>query len=217
MPSPNEPSPAPADRPGQRPGQRNLLVNLGSGPKNLSRLPAMFAAWREFRVDVDPTALPDLVADVTDLSAINTGSADAVWSAHCIEHLYLHQVTKALEEARRILADDGFLCVIVPDLQAIAGYLETDRLLDPVYQSAAGPVTAHDMLFGYGPDLASGHPTMAHNCGFTAGVLLQKLREARFAEMILRRRPTHELAAVAWKRAVADNAQREALLAALGV
>jgi SAM-dependent methyltransferase len=177
----------------------------------------MFAAWREFRVDVDPTALPDLVADVTDLSAINTGSADAVWSAHCIEHLYLHQVTKALEEARRILTDDGFLCVIVPDLQAIAGYLESDRLLDPVYQSPAGPVTAHDMLFGYGPDLASGHPTMAHNCGFTAGVLLQKLREARFAEMILRRRPTHELAAVAWKRAVADNAQREALLAALGV
>ena len=211
MPLPNEPAPAP------RPAQHKVLVNLGSGPKNLSRLPAMFAEWREFRVDVDPAALPDLVADITDLSAINNGSADAVWSAHCIEHLYHHQVTKALEEARRILADDGFLCVIVPDLQAIAGYLETDRLLDPVYQSAAGPVTAHDMLFGFGPDLASGHPTMAHNCGFTAGVLLQKLREARFAEMILRRRPTHELAAVAWKRAVADNAQREALLAALGV
>jgi SAM-dependent methyltransferase len=119
--------------------RRKLLVNLGSGPRRLTRLPAMFAEWREFRVDVDPGADPDLVADITDLSAIKSGTVDAVWSAHCIEHLYLHQVRKALEEAHRILADDGFLCLIVPDLQSIASYLVNDRLLDTVYQSAAGP------------------------------------------------------------------------------
>jgi SAM-dependent methyltransferase len=195
--------------------RRKLLVNLGSGPKRASRLPAMFAEWREFRVDVDPGAEPDLVADITDLSAIKSGSVDAVWSAHAIEHLYLHQVKKALEEARRILADDGFLCLIVPDLQSIAGYLVNDRLLDVVYQSAAGPVTAHDMLFGYGHDLALGNFHMAHKCGFTAGVMLQKLKEVRFAEIVLRRRSNHELAAVACKRAPADTAQREALLIAL--
>jgi predicted SAM-dependent methyltransferase len=178
--------------------RRKLLVNLGSGPKRLSRLPAVLAEWREFRVDIDPTSAPDLLADLTDLSAINSGSADVVWAAHCIEHLYLHEVTKALEEARRILADDGFLCVIVPDLQSIASYLETDRLLDTVYESPAGPVTAHDMMFGFSRDLASGHPRMAHNCGFTAGVLLRKLREAHFVDIVLRRRPTLELAAVAW-------------------
>jgi predicted SAM-dependent methyltransferase len=50
--------------------------------------------------------------------------------SHCIEHLYLHEVTKRSRRSRRILADDGFLCVIVPDLQSIASYLETDRLLD---------------------------------------------------------------------------------------
>ena len=195
--------------------RRKLLVNLGSGPKRASRLPAMFAEWREFRVDLDPGAAPDLVADITDLSAIKTGSVDAVWSAHAIEHLYLHQVKKALEEARRILAADGFLCLIVPDLQSIAGYLVNDRLLDVVYESAAGPVTAHDMLFGYGHDLALGHTHMAHKCGFTAGVMLQKLKEVRFAEIVLRRRSNHELAAVACKRAPADTAQREALLTAL--
>jgi SAM-dependent methyltransferase len=202
---------------GQAESRRKLLVNLGSGPKGAAWLPAMFADWEQLRVDIDPDAAPDVLADITDLTAIPSGSADAVWSAHCIEHLYLHEVGRAIAEAHRILADDGFLCLIVPDLQSIASYIVNDRLHEVIYQSPAGPVTAHDMLFGYGPDLASGHPTMAHNCGFTAGVLLQKLREARFAEMILRRRPTHELAAVAWKRAVADNAQREALLAALGV
>ncbi|TMJ61667.1 MAG: methyltransferase domain-containing protein [Alphaproteobacteria bacterium] len=195
--------------------RRKLLVNLGSGPKTQSRLPAMFADWREFRVDVDPGAVPDLVADITDLSAIKSGTVDAVWSAHCIEHLYLHQVGKALTEVHRILADDGFLCLIVPDLQAIASYLVNDRLLDIIYQSPAGPVTAHDVIFGFGGALARGHMNMAHHCGFTAGVMLEKLKEVQFAEIVLRRRSNLELAALACKRASAGAAQREALLAAL--
>jgi len=195
--------------------RRKLLVNLGSGPKTQSRLPAMFADWREVRVDVDPGAVPDLVADITDLSAIKSGTVDAVWSAHCIEHLYLHQVGKALTEVHRILADDGFLCLIVPDLQAIASYLVNDRLLDIIYQSPAGPVTAHDVIFGFGGALARGHMNMAHHCGFTAGVMLEKLKEVQFAEIVLRRRSNLELAALACKRASAGAAQREALLAAL--
>ena len=105
---------------GQQAASRpKLLVNLGSGAKGEAWLPAMFGEWRQFRVDLDPGAAPDLIADITDLSAIKSGSADAVWSAHCIEHLYLHQVKKAFEEAYRILADDGFLCIIVPDMKTI--------------------------------------------------------------------------------------------------
>src|SRR5437773_716115 len=124
-----------SDRPAQQPDQPpKLLVNLGSGPKGSTRLPAMFAAWRELRVDVDARAAPDILADLTDLSAIESGSVDAVWSAHCIEHLYLYEVGKAIAEAHRILTDDGFLCLIVPDLQTIAEYIATDRLHEVVYQ-----------------------------------------------------------------------------------
>jgi SAM-dependent methyltransferase len=195
--------------------RQKLLVNLGSGPKGAAWLPTMFAEWRQFRVDVDPDAAPDLVADITDLSAIATGSANAVWSAHCIEHLYLPEVGRAIAEAYRILADDGFLCLIVPDLQSIAGYIVNDRLHEVIYQSAAGPVTAHDMLFGFTPALAQGRTSMAHNCGFTPSLLMQKLQESQFAEIVLRRRPNHELAAVAQKRAPADAAERETLLTAL--
>jgi hypothetical protein len=56
---------------------------------------------------------------------------------------------------------------------------------------------------------------MAHNCGFTPALLLQKLQEAPFAQIVLRRRSNHELAAVARKRAPADPRGREALLTAL--
>jgi SAM-dependent methyltransferase len=192
-----------------------LLVNLGSGPKGGGWLPAMFADWRVLRVDVDAIVAPDILADMTDLSAIASGSVDAVWSSHCLEHLYLFEVGKAVAEVYRILADDGFFCVIVPDLQAIAEYLATDRLHEVVYQSPAGPVVAHDILFGFGPYLALGRSSMAHNCGFTPTLLSQKLQEAPFAEIVMRRRAGHELAAVACKRAPAGEAEREALLAAL--
>jgi SAM-dependent methyltransferase len=192
-----------------------LLVNLGSGRRDSTWLPAMFADWRELRVDADPKTAPDLLADITDLSAIETGSIDAIWSAHCIEHLYLHQVAGAIAEMHRILADDGFLCLIVPDLQVLAEYIVNDKLHEVVYQSAAGPVTAHDIIFGYGPYLAQGHSGMAHRCGFTPGLLVRELQKSPFAEIILRRRPNHELAAVARKRPPASDTAREALLEAL--
>src|SRR6266446_4450509 len=106
-----------SDRPEPHQGKRTrLLVNLGSGPKGGAWLPSMFADWRELRVDIDATAAPDILADITDLSAIASGSVGAVWSSHCIEHLYLHVVGAAVAEAYRILTDDGFFCLIVPDL-----------------------------------------------------------------------------------------------------
>ncbi len=204
------------DPPEQQQAKRaKLLVNLGSGAKGSAWLPAMFADWRELRVDVDAMVAPDILADITDLSAIESGSVDAVWLAHSLEHLYLYQVGQAVAEAYRILTDDGFFCTIVPDLQAIADYLANDRLHEVVYESPAGPVIAHDMIFGFGPHLAQGRATMAHKCGFTPTLLLQKLQEAPFAEIVLRRRFNQELAAVACKRASAGDAEREALLAAL--
>lgn len=193
-----------------------LLVNAGCGPIGSVRLPALFDDWQELRVDVDPTVRPNIIASITDLSAIPSGSANAIWSAHCIEHLFVHDVSRALAEFHRVLADDGFACIIVPDLQAIAQYITADKLHETVYQSAAGPVTAHDMLYGFGAAIARGATSMAHRCGFTPTVMLQRLKEAPFEEIILRRRPNLELAAVVRKKAdSSDTAAREALIAAL--
>jgi protein O-GlcNAc transferase len=191
-----------------------LFINLGSGPKGAAWLPAMFTDWRELRVDADPRTAPDLLADIADLSAIESESADAVWSAHCFEHLYLHQIGAVVSEVHRILAPDGFFCLLVPDMQTIAEFIAGDRMSEVLYQSPAGPVTAHDIIYGFGPYIAQGRDGMAHRCGFTPGVLMSKLREAPFAEIMLRRRPLHELAAVATKRS-SDEASRSVLLAAL--
>jgi SAM-dependent methyltransferase len=163
-------------------------------------------------VYIDPSVEPDLLADMTDLSAIESGAADAVWTSHTLEHLFAHQVHEAISEAYRILRDDGFLCLIVPDLQAIAEYVVNDKLDEVVYESPAGPVTAHDIMYGFGPYLSQGMYKMAHHCAFSPSLLLRRLQDVPFAEIVMRRRPYQELAAVARKRAPATEAERDALL-----
>jgi SAM-dependent methyltransferase len=193
-----------------------VLVNVGCGPLGAGKVPAYFDDWKHIRVDIDAEVKPDILADLTDLSPIPDGSADAVWAAHCVEHLYEHQVPVALAEFRRVLRDDGFVCVIVPDLQTVGSYLVADRLHEPVYQSAAGPVTPHDIIFGFGAAIADGRPSMAHRCGFTPGMLQQSFGRVSFAEVLLRRRgPQLELAAVARATPAKDDAERMNLMSAL--
>ncbi len=197
------------------PGRERLVVNVGCGPRG-GNLPPYFEGWRELRVDIDESALPDVLADLTDLSPIPTGAADAVWASHCVEHLYAHEVPIALGEFRRILRSDGFACMIVPDLQTIAQHVAADRMHEPLYTSASGPITPHDILFGFGAAISGGNTAMAHRCGFTPGMLERYFRERVFAEVVLRRRiPEFELAAVAWASPAGGEDERSALLDAL--
>jgi SAM-dependent methyltransferase len=198
--------------------RERVLVNLGSGPSEAISLPAYFDEWKQLRVDVDPVVEPDILADLTDLSPIPDNHADAVWASHCIEHLYEHQVMIALNEFRRVVRDDGFVCVIVPDLQAVANYVAADRLHEPIYESPAGPVTAHDIFFGYGAAIASGRPSMAHHCGFTPGTLQRCFEQLAFGEVLLRRRvESLELVALARVRPPKDAGERETLFSALAL
>jgi hypothetical protein len=198
------------------PQRERVLVNVGCGPRDASTLPRYFNDWQQLRVDIDESVQPDIIADLTDLSSIPEGSADAVWAAHCVEHLYAHEVKLALREFRRVLREDGFVCVIVPDLQTIAQYVAADRLHETLYDSPAGPVTPHDIVFGFGVAIASGRTSMAHRCGFTPGMLQRCFSELPYGEVMLRRRRNeYELVAVARAIPARDDAERAALMAAL--
>jgi SAM-dependent methyltransferase len=200
------------------PPHERVLVNVGCGTREASVLPSYFDGWRQVRVDVDPAVEPDVLADITDLSAIADASADAVWAAHCVEHLYEHQVGRALAEFRRILREDGFVCVIVPDLQAVARFVVEDRFHEPLYQAPAGPVSAHDVFFGFGAAIAAGRTSMAHRCGFTPAGLQRSFRQQPFGELyITRRRADFEIAALARAVPGRDQSEGAALAAALGL
>jgi hypothetical protein len=141
-----------------------------------------------------------------------------VWAAHCIEHLYEHQVAVALAEFRRVLSDDGFVCVIVPDLQLVAQYVAEDRMHNPLYHSPAGPITPHDIFFGFGAAIAGGRTSMAHRCGFTPTSLQRCFQQQPFGELLVRRRSANfELAAIARVTPAKNDAERAALMAALAL
>jgi hypothetical protein len=139
-----------------------------------------------------------------------------VWSAHCIEHLYPHEVPMALAEFRRVLRRTGFACIVIPDLQAIAQWIATDRIHETIYESASGPVTAHDMIWGFGRALAAGKLSMAHHCGFTPTPFLKYLTEAGFEEILLRRKTNLELVAMVRRQRSEQADFCKSMLARLG-
>jgi SAM-dependent methyltransferase len=196
---------------------QKLLINVGCGPVRLVTRTTLFQNWRQLRVDIEKSVQPDIVADLTDLSPIDDGTADALWSSHCLEHLYQNQVSGALDEFYRVLDDDGFAVILVPDLQSVADRIVSDRFHETIYTSSMGPVNAHDMFYGFGPAIAEGQFSMAHRCGFTPSILVNVLKSTRFAEYAIRRLSSLELLVVARKNPGTVETNCEATLQALAL
>ncbi len=169
----------------------NTFLHVGCGQKRKDSTTAGFNTpqWRELRFDIDTAVEPDIVGTMLDMSAVASGSMDALYSSHNIEHLYPHEVMPALTEFKRVLKPEGFVVITCPDLQSVCALVAEDKLLEPAYTSPAGPVSPLDILYGYRPSMARGNLYMAHRCGFTSKTLAQVLRAAGFASVILRRRP----------------------------
>lgn len=182
----------------QEPGPR-IFLHVGCGYPNPARLPEVFkgADWSEIRLDIDPGVQPDIVADIADMNAVETGSVDAVWSCHNLEHLDTHAVPAALAEMRRVLKPGGFLLLHTPDLQRLAELITEGKLETVMYESPAGPITPLDMLFGHGRSLREGNHYMAHRTGFTQERLGRLLVEAEFAQARVLRGNSYDLWAVA--------------------
>jgi len=170
------------------------FLHVGCGQHRKARTTPGFnrPEWEEVRLDIDPAVEPDIVGTMTDLSAVESGAFDALFSSHNIEHLYPHEVSVALAEFRRVLAPTGFCVITCPDLQSIAALVAEDKLLDPAYTSPAGPIAPLDMIFGFRPSMARGNLYMAHRCGFTQKVLIATLKAAGFGAVgSIRRGPPY--------------------------
>ncbi len=193
------------------PTQKSLL-HVGCGPKHKDQTTRGFnsAAWAETRLDIDPSVNPDVLGTMTEMGAVESGSVDAVFSSHNIEHLYPHEVPVALGEFLRVLKPDGFAVITCPDLQSVCELVAQDRLTEPAYTAPAGPIAPLDILYGHRAAMARGNLYMAHRCGFTSRVLAATLRQAGFAAIISRRRARQfELWALAVKSARPEDELRQ--------
>lgn len=178
------------------------FLHVGCGPKKKNQtIPAFNEVdWHEVRLDINKEVKPDIIGTMTDMSAVEDGSMDAIFSSHNIEHLYPHEVPVALSEFHRVLRSDGFAIITCPDLQSVCQLVANDQLTESAYVSPAGPITPLDILYGYRASLAAGNLYMAHRCGFTQKVLLATLTAAGFQSVAGFARPqVYDLWAIACK------------------
>lgn len=146
------------------------------------------------------------------MSTVKSGSIDAIFSSHNIEHLYPHEVGIALKEFLRVLKDDGFLVVTCPDLQSVCALIAYDKLTEAAYTAPVGPIAPIDILYDYRPSMSQGNLYMAHRCGFTQKVLSGTLKSSGFKSVASRVRgytPYFDLWALASKSERTEVSMRE--------
>lgn len=158
------------------------VLNVGGGSKTIP-LPKIYQGWEHVLLDIDPRDGPDLVCDARELTTLPAAKFDAVYCSHNLEHYFRHDVPKVLAGFRHVLKDDGFAEIRVPDLAdlmqtVVKRGLDIDDLL---YQSAAGPITVRDVLYGLGTEIErSGNDFWAHKTGFTKKSLTAMLVRCGF-------------------------------------
>jgi predicted SAM-dependent methyltransferase len=169
------------------------LLHVGCGAARLQQTTPGFnnGSWLEIRLDINTLNNPDLIGNMINMSVVESGSMDAIFSSHNIEHLYPYEVPIALDEFHRVLHSQGFCVITCPDIQSVCALVAQDKLLDPAYVSPAGPIAPIDILFGHRTSMAQGNLYMAHRTGFTEKTLSTTLHEAGFLTVATMKRPLY--------------------------
>lgn len=142
--------------------------------------------WRVVRLDIDPRTSPDVVGDMRDLGDI--GPFDAVACNNALEHLYPHEVDRALREFHRVLVPGGHAVIQVPDLQDVR---PTEDMIPEIAMSGLH-------LYYGDPARLEEFPYMAHHCGFVEETLRRVMEMAGFKVMTKRLR-CHQLMGIGTK------------------
>jgi len=181
---------------------RQRVLNVGGGSKAI-RIPDHYDGWEHLLLDIDDRGKPDIVCDARRLETLTAGQFDAVYCSHNIEHYYPHEGAKVLRGFLHVLRADGFAEIRVPDIQAVMNRVVQSGMgiSDILYDSPAGPISPHDVLYGYGKEIEqSGQDFYAHKTGFTANTLRRALEQAGFLNTFLFEAPgAFEIKAFAFK------------------
>jgi SAM-dependent methyltransferase len=153
---------------------KKIVLNVGCGKTKLEYQSSHFKDWKEIRVDAFENDSAHLITSIVDLNKVPNDSVDAIWASHVVEHNYWHDLPKVFNNMIRVLKEDGFAVIRVPDLGSIASRIE-EGLLDTVCDSSAGPVSVIDMIYGHRGFVESWGDGMCHKTGFTKKSMEQLL------------------------------------------
>lgn len=173
-------------RPAAARGGARRVLNVGGGSKGVA-LPPHFQDWEQLLLDIDPRVGADLVCDARALGETAAANAfDAIYCSHNLEHYYRHDVDRVLQGFLHVLKAAGFAEIRVPDIGELIKLLAKNDLdiEQEIYKANVGSITAHDMFYGYAPEIeASGQDFYAHKTGFSRDSLLRALRTNGFGEI----------------------------------
>lgn len=176
------------------------VLNVGGNNKSIP-LPPQYDGFEHLLLDIDPTGKPDICCDARKLTTLEAAQFDAIYNSHNLEHYYRHDVGAVLAGFKHVLKEGGFIQIRVPDMaevfrRVVEGGLDID---DALYQSAAGPIMALDVIYGFQLQIErSGQEFFAHKTGFTQKSLLAALQKAGFTK-IYSSTGNLEITAVAFK------------------
>lgn len=191
---------------------KKVLLHVGDASPHFSHVSILgfqLPIWDECRVHFESGLPPIGPPETARLSAVPSGSADAIVTFRTLEYLPWTEVRAALADFLRVLRQDGFAVVCCADVEAFAC-----EIAPPSSAIAQAKVPNHapsvaDLL---NADLSlSGRcpPAMSHRCGFAFDHLVRLLRAAGFPSVAGFRRPSgFDLWVVASKDRRSDLAMR---------
>ena len=169
------------------------VLNVGGGPSRI--IPDRYDGWVQHLLDIDPAVNPNICMDALDLikedilgATILEKTYDAVYCSHNLEHFYKHEVPIVLAGFKRILNEDGFAEISVPNIKYLISQLAANSLdIDDVWYRIGGgaPITFHDVLYGWNIPMSQGNEYYAHKCGFTPLSLNTVLVNAGFGSVFV--------------------------------
>ena len=100
-----------------------MKLHLGAGAKYLPGY---------MHIDVNEHPHIDHIADVRDLSFLETGIAEEIYASHVLEHFTRLEIKDVLAEWARVLHPGGILRLAVPDFEAAVAEYQNNKSLNAV-------------------------------------------------------------------------------------
>lgn len=154
------------------------LLNVGSGGSK--DVPRIYQGWEQDSLDIDANVNPDIVCDAREMRKLPPAKYDSVFCSHCLEHFYKHEVPTVLLGFAHVLNAGGFAHIAVPNMNAVFEAITKGNfdINDTWYQSHGGPISFHDVIYGWGKQVTLGNLYYCHKTGFTEKSLAKELRKA---------------------------------------
>lgn len=154
-------------------------LNLACGFKVENKFPK---PW--LNVDLAGEAA-DFICDITRLPAEWSNKFDEVRASHILEHFFLKEMGQILQEWIRVLAPDGILRIIVPDLKIIAAGLTIGQdSKGRVGVSINGTTPILAQIYGVGYDNPQTEDKWRHHFIFNEATLIELLQKQPFLEKV---------------------------------